>query len=215
MMSREHGSPDERVWLLGDSEPDDWRDKLEFPLDSRHPARHSIWTPVLNSAQRRLYTLGKLRFDDAAIYVRNAVGLSAHRPSRAEREWAGPVQGELSEFSRITEEHRPLIIFTFGAFACEFAFRSVRGAKSGRENRPFRSWSTKALGSEFIEACRNFDASAINIVPMLHATIARNHFLASHRDFCGGVEDANYFEFAGTKIADLLLRGRGQGIQFL
>lgn len=214
MMSREDGSPDSRVWLLGDSEPKNWREKLSVPLDPRHPARHSIWTPVLDAAQRRLYQIEKLRFDDRAMYVRNAISLAAHKPTPTARAWSGQVQTELEDFIRLAQKHRPLLILSFGAFSCEFALRSLPPSEAPREVIPFGGWSTKALGTRFLEVCSSFDVSTTNLVPLLHATIARGRFLESHRDFCGA-DGANYFEFVGAKIADLLIRGRNNGVRFL
>jgi hypothetical protein len=214
MMSREDGSPERRVWLLGDSEPANWRERLAVPLDSRHPARHSIWTPVLDVVQRRLYEIEKLRFDDRAMYIRNAISLVAHKPAPSARAWSGQVQTELEEFTRLTRKHRPLLIISFGAFACEFALRSLPTSAPPRETIPFGDWSTKALGARFLEVCSSFDLSTTNHVSLLHATIARGRFLESHRDFCGA-DGANYFEFVGAKIADLLACGRNDGVRFL
>lgn len=43
------------IWLLGDSNPKNWDSILETPLDPRHPARHSIWTPVIDVIQDQAF----------------------------------------------------------------------------------------------------------------------------------------------------------------
>ena len=49
------GNPEFPIWLVGGSPPEAWADKLDTPLDPRHPARHSIWTSVADSMLDRLY----------------------------------------------------------------------------------------------------------------------------------------------------------------
>ena len=53
MMAAEHNDPRFPIWLIGDSNPKNWENRLSYPLDARHPARHSIWTPVLDAMQDR------------------------------------------------------------------------------------------------------------------------------------------------------------------
>ena len=55
MMKKEVGSKSFPIWLLGDSNPEQWQNKLDEPLDSRHPIRHNIWTSVLNVIQDRIF----------------------------------------------------------------------------------------------------------------------------------------------------------------
>ena len=35
------GDPECPIWLIGDSPPEAWVDRLATPLDPRHPARHN------------------------------------------------------------------------------------------------------------------------------------------------------------------------------
>jgi hypothetical protein len=161
MMSRDGGSPDSRVWLLGDSEPENSRKKLSVPLDARHPARHNIWTPVLNVAQGRLYELERLRFNDAAVYVRNAVASKTDRPRPNARTWLGQVEWEIAELARLIKENKPLLIFSFGAFSHEFALRALCVLGTPHEPQRFDRWTTKALGACFLDSCRTFDVSTL------------------------------------------------------
>ena len=55
MMKKETGNPRFPIWLLADSEPDGWRDRLDDPLDKRHPIRHNIWTSVLDVIQADVF----------------------------------------------------------------------------------------------------------------------------------------------------------------
>jgi len=54
-MNESVGDPKFPIWLIGDSPPEAWADKLDTPLDPRHPARHSIWTSVADPMQDRFY----------------------------------------------------------------------------------------------------------------------------------------------------------------
>ena len=45
------GDPQSKLWLIGDSPPEQWESALEEPLDRRHPARHNIWTPVVAGSE--------------------------------------------------------------------------------------------------------------------------------------------------------------------
>ena len=49
-MNRDSGSRNFPIWLIGDSSPAEWEAYLVDPLDSKHPARHNIWTPILGGA---------------------------------------------------------------------------------------------------------------------------------------------------------------------
>lgn len=54
-MDRETGYKTFPIWLIGDSEPKKWKDKLNEPLDYRHPVRHNIWTSIIDIVQDLLY----------------------------------------------------------------------------------------------------------------------------------------------------------------
>lgn len=62
------GAPRFPVWLVADSEPKNWHKLLLTPLDPRHPARHNIWTSVLEYMQEALYEQKRLRFDTVKLY---------------------------------------------------------------------------------------------------------------------------------------------------
>ena len=85
--------------------PDEGADKLDTPLDPRHPARHSIWTSVADPMQDRLYRQKKLRLDTSRLYIRNAMSqqLEAANISEQTRKW----QEELKKLQQV--ENLPLI----------------------------------------------------------------------------------------------------------
>ena len=86
-MLQESGNKNSSVWLIGDFSPPRWSDKLDVPLDPRHPARHNIWTPILEGIQRRVFDGDRRRVADSQLYVRNAVHNPQDKPSPTDKEW--------------------------------------------------------------------------------------------------------------------------------
>ena len=175
-MNRDSGSRSFPIWLIGDSSPKNWEADLVDPLDSKHPARHNIWTPIVEGIQSQLYvSMGKrLRTED--IYIRNAVHRASEKPGGTALEWSVDLEAETSELAHLLDSHSPKLVFTFGSFAFEFARRSQEETP-----RPFRYWSTVRLGQEFRRRIVAFAQPDITLVPLLHVSIARGHFLKSHK----------------------------------
>lgn len=198
------GDPHFPVWLVGDSPPPKWREVLETPLDPRHPARHSIWTSVLDYMQEELFRAEKRRFDSTRLYIRNAISDRADKPTAAQTNWPSGVQEEMDKTQASLSLHKPKVVLTFGAFAFEFLMR-VRGEESPRH---FGHWTTKRLGNEFRRRVNSFNAEQTNVVPLLHVSISRGKFLAIHNNFVGDKREdhPDYFKFAGRELAGLLLR---------
>ena len=184
------GDPEFPIWLIGDSPPPAWVGKLDTPLDPRHPARHNIWTSVADPMQDRLYTQEKLRLDTSHLYIRNSM-LSLGEQIQL----SGPRLKEL------LDKHRPNIVLTFGASAFMIALFA-----SGEVPQKLYK-TTKLLGEQFRGRIEKYDEHKVNIIPLLHVSIARGKFLEGHRDFVGpyGSMSPNYFDYVGTKLADLLL----------
>lgn len=183
------GDPEFPIWLIGDSPPERGADKLDTPLDPRHPARHNIWTSVADPMQDRLYRQRKVRLDTSHLYIRNAM-LSLGE----QIQFSGPRLQEL------LDKHSPNVVLTFGASAFMIALFA-----SGEV--PQKLYKTaKLLGEQFRDRIERYDKQKINIIPLLHVSIARR-FLSSHRDFVGtyGSMPPNYFDYVGIKLADLLL----------
>ena len=184
------GGPEFPIWLIGHSPPPAWVDKLDTPLDPRHPARHNIWTSVADPMQDRLYTQGKLRLDTSRLYIRNAM-LSLDEQTQLSQE----------RLKKLLDKYRPSVVLTFGASAFMIALLA-----SGETPQKLYK-TTKLLGEQFRSRIEKYDEHKINIISLLHVSIARGKFLEGHRDFVGpyGSMHPNYFDYVGTKLADLLL----------
>ena len=184
------GDPEFPIWLIGDSPPKKWVDKLDTPLDPRHPARHNIWTSVADPMQDRLYRQRGLRLDTSRLYIRNAM-LSLDEQIQL----SGPRLKEL------LDKYRPSVVLTFGASAFMIALFA-----SGEVPQKLYK-TTKLLGEQFRSRIEKYDEHKVNIIPLLHVSIARRWFLSAHRDFVGtyGSMPPNYFDYVGIKLADLLL----------
>ena len=203
-MRRESGDKESRLWLIGDSSPARWSEHLDEPLDSRHPARHNIWTPVLEGIQKQLFLPDRRRLDDARLYVRNAVHNPEDKPPYNDTAWEKELVEKTASFGKLLELHRPPLVFTFGAFAFEFSRRAC-----GKEpKRSSSHWTTKRLGEEFRGIVKTFEPQCVNVFPLLHASIARGQFLKAHADFTGE-GGQNYFDAVAGAIAALLLEHRG------
>lgn len=199
-MLREAGSKNSPIWLLGDSNPKNWADALETPLDSRHPARHSIWTPIMEEVQDRVYRHSRLRVDTSCLFIRNAIEDPIFKPAGSEITWQEPVLTEITSYRRMVDRYHPSLIFCFGAFSYEFARRVMNEAPE----YVYSHWGAVNLGLDFRNRVSSFEPDRTNIFPLLHATIARGRFIQSHNYFCNQ-EGGNYFEFVGSNIANLLL----------
>ena len=195
-MKNSVGDPEFPLWLIGDSPPEKWANKLDSPLDPKHPARHNIWTSVADSMQDRLYRQSRLRLDTSRIYIRNA----ADRPMTISNYQK---QMRLSQkiLQELIEKHKPKIVLTFGIYS----FMTTLLASGELPQKLYKT--TKLLGEQFRNRIKNYDNHKVNVIPLLHVSIAWGRFLEAHRDFVGtdGKIQPNYFDYVGGKIADLLL----------
>ncbi len=199
-MDRESGNKNSSIWLIGDSSPQNWSESLDKPLDSRHPARHNIWTPILDGVQKEVFVGDRRRVDDSNLYVRNAIHNPTHKPPGSSVEWGSTLSAETESFGKLLGKYEPMLVFTFGAFAFEFARRSLK-----REpGRSFGYWTTRRLGEKFRQSVEEFNPEGLNVFPLLHVTIARGKFLKSHENFTEST-DGNYFDLVAGEIGKLLL----------
>lgn len=110
------GNPEFPIWLIGDSPPEAWADKLDTPLDPRHSARHVIWTSIADSMQDRLYRLRKLRLDTSRLYARNAVSQPFTELITDEQK-----RQELATLENLFDAYKPNVVLTFGFDAFKIA----------------------------------------------------------------------------------------------
>ncbi len=199
-MIKEIGSKDFPIWLLGDSNPENWTSDLETPLDPRHPARHSIWTPILEVIQDKVYRRARLRVDTANIYIRNAIENPQDKPFSNSISWPTSVLKEINEMRSSVACFKPVFIFCFGQFAYEFG-RRISGESPEYAHG---HWGARKLGEEFRNRIKHFECGHMNTFPLLHVSIARGKFMQSHEYFCNYM-GSNYFEFVGNHLADILL----------
>lgn len=202
------GSPEFPIWLIGDSPPKNWHEDLDVPLDPRHPARHNIWTPVLDQIQQTVFRDG-LRLDVRQLYVRNAVdSTELIPPKRAEWNWAA-LAPSIQTLGNDLKQHRPQLVLSFGAFACEMVCRARRaGLAVPCVERKIDTWTTKELGVAFRQGVSQYDPAGINHLPLLHVSIARRHFLSAHAHFRSDSDKKkpNYFDYVGSELGELLLK---------
>jgi hypothetical protein len=208
-MKEDHGFENFPIWLLGDSNPKAWQDKLSYPLDPRHPAIHNIWTPIADIIQDKIYRQIKERVDFNKIYIRNAVSDPSKKPEQNEVEWTKDlIDGKLESLSIRFRQNNPLIIFSLGAFSFEFARRAL----GYKDKMCFSHWGAWNLGEEFKKSIETFRYNKTNLIPLLHVSISRGRFIQSHNYFCGINDDtylrANYFEHVGEALANLFINNR-------
>jgi len=202
-MDREIGSRAFPLWLLGDSNPEHWHQRLTSPLDPRHPIRHNIWTSVLDVIQDKVYREYRLRVNTDDIYKRNAVEDSNIKPGGSSLSWSNNLEVELLNLKSLIKENQPRIILSFGAFSYELGRRAI----AEKPARYYDYWGAEELGNEFRDHVSIFNLSKINLLPLLHRSVAGGYFLSAHRDFYQK-EGENYFNYVGEKIAEQILKYR-------
>lgn len=198
-MKRDCGDIKSKLWLIGDSEPSNNSEKLENPLDLRHPTVHNIVTPIFEQIQDDLFPRGK-RIDWNKLYIRNAM--------KQQRDWDNIISlnEEIRNFKILIDKYSPIIIIPFGAKAFEFVRRAL-----GEEEKKFNAWNTCRIGNEFAVRCKGFNVDKQNIIPLLHACICRGNYLEAHKNFCEaiesvyGIDEENYFIATGKILSSLMI----------
>jgi integrase len=121
------GDPEFPVWLIGDSPPEKWMDKLDYPLDMKHPARHNIWTSVADQMQDRLFR------HDRKDLVENGVWITREKRADRLREML-PVNTELiAELTRIANKKKDAHLFPYTKQAAWLALKLAVRAAGCRE----------------------------------------------------------------------------------
>lgn len=141
--------------------------------------------------QDRLYRDGGgRRLDTSRLYIRNSM-------SQAEEQ----TKISIEILKVLLDEHKPSIVLTFGVSA----YMTALFASGESPQKIFQT--TKLLGEQFRNRIENYHHDKVNIIPLLHVSIARRHFLEAHEYFVDshGSVPSNYFEYVGVELADLLL----------
>jgi hypothetical protein len=199
------GTETSPIWLIGDSDPKNWRHpKMEFVFDDRHPTIHNIWTSIIYKIQKKVYNQESKMIDDEKFYIRNAIEDAGMKPKSKDRLWDDSTIGvaksnylasQMNDMKGLINKYEPKMIITFGAFAFEFIRRC-----NELTNYPFRKWSVKELRKEFINSINNKKI----IIPLLHRSISMGFFLSSHEQFShDSIEDnpnGNYFKYVSEKL---------------
>jgi hypothetical protein len=89
------------------------------------------------------------------LFVRNAVENACHKFQKE------PLADEITEYSRLLSEHKPVLVLCFGQFAFEFA----RRAGQEEEESDFRNWSVERLAEEFDDRICKFQVESVNVLP--------------------------------------------------
>ncbi len=203
-MNKEVGDKNFPIWLLGDSNPRNWQADLDSPLDPRHPARHNIWTSVLDVIQDRVFRKQHARIDTSTLYIRNAIEHPSDKPERSSKIWHKKIEAEVGIFRQLINEYKPLFVISFGAFSFEFARRALDITPVHH----YGYWTTKNLGDAFRQSLNQFQMKT-TLIPLLHTSIARGRFVQSHKYFCND-EKGNYFTYTGTLLAQKMLENANQ-----
>ena len=190
-----------RIWLLGHSLPAKSVDFLDGPLDPRHPTRHSIWTPVLESIQDRVYKCGGgRRLDMARCHIDNAAAIQPHGE---EADWKirGPsIAAEKAVLASQVKGYKPKVLITFSADVFWFAATAL-----GRFDGPRTHVTSESMADAFNKATTASVLEEPSIIPLLHAFVARKGWTKAGEIYSGPAGH-NYFEFTGAAIGEMLLR---------
>ncbi|MFC2034203.1 hypothetical protein ACFLTT_02225 [Chloroflexota bacterium] len=102
-------------------------------------------------------------------------------------------------------KHKPSIVLTFGTSA--FIMTLFACGESSQGLFESTKKETILLGEQFRSRIENYCDDKMNVIPLLHVSIARRYFLKAHKYFVGDNRPtpSNYFNYVGEKLADLLL----------
>jgi len=171
------------------------------PLDPRHPTRHTIWTPILDHIQDRVFGACSSRLNTRDLYIRNAIENADHKQK------APLVHQAVLQFRDMAmcAGNRPIMILCFGQFAFEFARRACDEPSSSSDL--WGEWRVEELGREFQRRVACVSPERVTALPLLHAIVARR-FDECHGKFVQEETGENYFEYVGRHLASALITHR-------
>ena len=187
-MKNESGERSYPIWLL---------------LNPKHPGvRRSIWAPILDEIQDKVYRKIETRIDTTNLFIRNTINDSGKVPNTLNW-WAAEVAKEIELFRESILEYKPKILISFGAFPFEFARRvfNIQPEKGPKY------WSNSNLNSEFEKAIENFNINQTNRIPLLRQVSASSRF-AEDQSHSNRTDISNYFRDVGAKMADKIIENK-------
>jgi hypothetical protein len=91
-------------------------------------------------------------------------------------------------------------LITFGANAYRFAQEALDFPTPSK-----RELEAKGLGAQFRSAILHFNPQKVNVLPLLHAYVARSGWQTAGKDYADEAT-ANYFDYAGSQLGDILIK---------
>ena len=157
----------------------------------------TIWTPILEVIQDKVYRQLRRRINSQSIFVKYAASDIGIIPNS----WrASVIADEITLLKESILKYRPTILITFGAVAYELARRIV---ETKMETGP-NYWNTVNLENEFEQAIAKFNINRTNQIPL------PRRFKKPYEDddLFSWDEDENYVREIGTKIADKVIENK-------
>jgi len=216
-ISKERGNKDFPIWFIGDSQPtlefnpkkkslsvylqelSTYLDFIDYPLTTKHPTIHNIWTSIENELQEFFFRSFKKRLDSKKIYVRNAVRLARIKPKGSSVNWNGQYDKLLNSFNSDIKKYQPRVLITFGQFAYEFVRRS-RNMKKVK----IKDWTVIELGNEFRKAMTNPNSGNLYMIPLLHEIVANQPMYTQNFVDQQNVSKS-YFEYVAQELGLLIV----------
>jgi len=155
MALKHQGNEVSKIWLIGDSDPENSGPELEYVFDDRHPTIHNIWTSIIYKIQKIYYKEKSKMIDDDNFFVINAIHDPRKKPANNVCSWdsktigkekADYIEQSMEQIKNKIKLNDPQMIITFGAFSFEF----VRRCEGEKVKRPYGNWDTKELRKQFI-----------------------------------------------------------------
>lgn len=184
------------IWLIGDSYPSSFISELNSPFDSRHPTRHTIWTPIWDAMQESVYPR---RIDGQHLFICNAAGKQIEgKPNKNFDD--DDVKKRISKFTNYLNQYKPVMVLCFGAWAYEFVRRA-----DPRETVEYshKHWKIPEIAKAFLNSYKNFQPNAISIFPLLHQIVALK-WERANKEFVLDNSGNDYFRYTGEKLGSLL-----------
>jgi hypothetical protein len=98
--------------------------------------------------------------DTSSLFIRNAIGDPGDKPKGNETSWPNSVSQELQYYQRAIIKSQPIFVFCFGAFAYEFARRTLGEIP----HHSHSYWGAKRLGEDFRKRVVGFRLGQTNII---------------------------------------------------